>query len=223
MNDLHPGLVRIFKILVPIFVVLGLLLTAIRLLLTPIFVQFEYSTPNFPEDRYGFTKEDRLKWAPYALDYLVNNEGISFLGDLTFEDGSLLYNERELSHMLDVKNLTQAALKVWYFVLVVLLGFGIWAWRANWLTAYKQMLGSGGKATVIVIGVLILGIMVGFNAVFTGFHRIFFMGDTWLFSYSDTLIRLFPIRFWRDVFIALGLFSLSGGVALWVGFGRGKQ
>jgi len=42
--------------------------------------------PYFPADEYGFTKEDRLKWAPFALDYLVNSADISYLGDLTFDD-----------------------------------------------------------------------------------------------------------------------------------------
>ncbi|MBN2500447.1 MAG: TIGR01906 family membrane protein [Anaerolineales bacterium] len=222
MNSLHPALARIFNILVPIFVVLAILIGAIRILVTPAFVRFEYATPNFPEDRYGFTEADRLKWAPYAVNYLVNSADPSYLGDLTFEDGSPLYNERELSHMLDVKNLTQAALKVWYGVLVVLLGLGIWAWRGDWLVEYQRMLGSGGKATVLFILALLVGVGLGFDAMFTGFHRIFFTGDTWLFNYSDTLIRLFPIRFWRDVFIALGVFSLVGGSALWLAFGRRK-
>ena len=217
MNSLHPALARTFNILVPIFTVLAILITAVRLLVTPVFVRFEYATPNFPEDRYGFTKADRLKWAPYAVDYLVNSAEVSFLGDLTFEDGSPLYNERELSHMRDVKNLTQAALKVWYVALVGLFGLGIWASRGGWLPEYKRMLGNGGKATVLFILALMVGIALGFDAVFTGFHRIFFTGDTWLFSYSDTLIRLFPIRFWRDVFIALGVLSLAGGGALSAG------
>ena len=29
-----------------------------------------------------------------------------------------------------------------------------------------------------------------------------------MFYTSDTLIRLFPMRFWQDAFIAVGLFSL---------------
>lgn len=38
---------------------------------------------------------------------------------------------------------------------------------------------------------------------FTTFHRIFFEGDTWTFPLSDTLIRLFPMRFWIDVAIVI--------------------
>ncbi|HET9906547.1 MAG TPA: hypothetical protein VFQ23_07895, partial [Anaerolineales bacterium] len=64
-------------ILIPI-VLIGL---GLRILLSPFFLRLEYNMPYFPPDEYGFTKEDRLKWAPYALDYLVNNEDISYLAD----------------------------------------------------------------------------------------------------------------------------------------------
>lgn len=37
------------------------------------------------------------------MNYLTNDEGIEFLGDLKFPDGSPVYNERELHHMVDVK------------------------------------------------------------------------------------------------------------------------
>jgi hypothetical protein len=66
--------------------------------------------PGFPADRYGFTTADRLYWADIAVDYLVNTAGIEFLADLRFEDGSPVYNERELKHMVDVKNRGQRRL-----------------------------------------------------------------------------------------------------------------
>src|SRR5574339_1291855 len=102
-------------ILVPV-VLIGL---GLRVLLTPLFLRIEYNMPYFPPDEYGFTKADRLKWAPYALDYLVNSADISYLGDLKFEDGTPLYNERELSHMEDVKRVTKGALNVWYITLSI--------------------------------------------------------------------------------------------------------
>ena len=76
-------------------VLVFLLLTGVRLLLTNAFVKLEYSMPGFPEDTYGMTKAQRLEYAPIALDFLLNGADESFLGDLTFEDGTLLYNERE--------------------------------------------------------------------------------------------------------------------------------
>src|SRR5574339_985858 len=100
-------------ILVPV-VLIGL---GLRVLLTPLFLRIEYNMPYFPPDEYGFTKEDRLRWAPYALNYLINNEDISYLADLKFDDGTPLYNERELSHMDDVKRVTQSSLRIWYITL----------------------------------------------------------------------------------------------------------
>ena len=35
-----------------------------------------------------------------------------------------------------------------------------------------------------------------------------------MFEWSDTLIRMFPERFWRDIFILVGALSLGGGLAL---------
>jgi uncharacterized membrane protein len=51
---------------------------------------------------------------------------------------------------------------------------------------------------------------------FTAFHAVFFEGDTWLFQFSDSLIRMFPLRFFQDVFIILGVLTLLGGVGLWL-------
>jgi uncharacterized membrane protein len=37
---------------------------------------------------------------------------------------------------------------------------------------------------------------------------------SWLFSYSDTLIRLFPMQFWFDAMLAISLFSFAGRLLL---------
>ena len=93
---------RILSLIVTLLIPLALLFLGLRLLLTPAFLQLEYRMPGFPDDSYGFTLEDRLHWSRYAVEYLVNDSGIEYLGNLIFEDGSPLFNERELSHMLDV-------------------------------------------------------------------------------------------------------------------------
>ena len=210
--------------LVAILVPLALIGLGLRVLLTPMFLQIEYNMPYFPSDTYGFTKEDRLKWAPYALDYLVDSADISYLSDLTFEDGTPLYNERELSHMKDVKRVTKAALILWYVVLAVLLGLAVWSKFGHWEPAYRQGLMRGGWLMVglaVTIGlIVVIGIAISpdvFWNFFVGFHRLFFKGDTWLFLFSDTLIRLFPIRFWQDAFLLAAITALGGGIALGLG------
>ncbi|MBL6966001.1 MAG: TIGR01906 family membrane protein [Anaerolineales bacterium] len=205
-------------ILVPVILVLG----AVRLLLTPLFVQIEYRMPNFPEDRYGFTQQDRLHWSKFALEYLLNGAGIEYLGDSVFEDGTPLYNERELQHMLDVQVVVEAAMRVLYFSLGFVLLAGVWAQRGDWWWQYRQSIARGGWLTAAILVALIVGILLSFDALFVAFHKIFFEGDTWIFLYSDTLIRLFPVRFWQDAFITVGGLALLGGVGLGYFAGRAR-
>ncbi len=194
---------------------LVLVLTSVRLLLTHQFVTIEYHLPGFPEDSYGMTQQQRLEYAPLALDYLLNDQGISFLGDQHFPDGTPLYNERELGHMDDVKALTQIFLRVWLLLTALLVAIAAVAWRFEWWDEFRGWLARGGRLTVFLILILLAFTLLSFDALFVEFHSIFFQGDSWLFLYSDTLIRLFPIRFWQDVFIAIAAFSLLGGAALW--------
>jgi len=208
----------ILQWLLVIAIPLVLLMTAVRLMLTPVFVQLEYRMPGFPQDQYGFGQADRLHWGQVALDYLLNDQGIDFLGDLTFEDGTPLYNQRELSHMEDVKALVQSGQKVWLGLLVVVVALGFWSKKAGWWPVYSRCLGRGGRLTILLIILMVMFVFINFNQLFTGFHHIFFEGDTWLFYYSDTLIRLFPIQFWRDAFILIGILTAGGGAFLWYRF-----
>jgi integral membrane protein (TIGR01906 family) len=210
--------------LVTFLIPLALIGLAIRVLLSPIFYKTEYNLPYFPPDEYGFTKEDRLKWAPYAVNYLVNNEDISYLGNLRFDDGTTLYNERELRHMNDVKRVTQEVLRAWYISLAILLALGVWAWLGGWWDGYRLGLMRGGWLMVglaVTIGIIVVvGIAVNpnvFDTFFVAFHSLFFEGDSWLFLFSDTLIRLFPIRFWQDAFLWAAVIALGGGIALALG------
>jgi integral membrane protein (TIGR01906 family) len=217
----------ILSSLVALLVPIALIGLGLRILLSPLFLRVEYNMPYFPPDEYGFTKEDRLRWAPYALDYLTNNEDISYLANLKFDDGRPLYNERELSHMDDVKLVTQGALRVWYITLALLFGLGIWAWFGGWWTAYLRGLRGGGWLMIglaVTVGlIVVVGIAINPNVFwnfFAGFHSLFFEGDSWLFLFSDTLIRLFPIRFWQDAFLWAAVIALGGGIALALGLKR---
>lgn len=212
-KTLSSTLSTITTLLTPI----ALVLLGIRILLTPIFPEIEYRTPNFPPDNYGFTQAERMHWAKNAIAYLNNDAGPEFLGDLTFDDGSPLYKESEVSHMLDVKILIQVALKVWGAALGLLLVFGIWARFGKWGQAYRQGLMRGGWLTLILTGILAVLASINFWEFFAQFHYLFFEGDTWVFLYSDTLIRLFPMRLWQDAFVMEGIIVVGGGLALGLG------
>lgn len=202
------------RLLLPLF----LLLTSLRMLLTVPYVQLSYSIPGFPDDPYGFTRAERERWAAVSLQYLLNDEEIDFLGHLQLEDGSSLFNSRELRHMRDVKVLTKSVLSVWLVATTIVAGGFSGLLLFGRLQEAGGALLRGGRWTLLGISGLALLLLVSFSFVFVGFHRIFFEGNTWLFFYSDTLIRLFPERFWQQVFAALVLLTaVLAGTTIVVG------
>jgi len=203
---------------------------ALRVLLTPLFYTIEYNLPYFPQDRYGFGREDRLRWAPFAVNYLINRADIDYLRQLRFDDESPLFNERELVHMQDVKRLVQASLRIWYGALSIQGFLWLFAWLGKWMRAYLAAWSRGGWWMIGLALILILiaagGILIDpdiFWDFFALFHQAFFEGNSWLFLYSDTLIRLFPIRFWQDAVLAASFICLGGGFGLAIGLGRFKD
>ena len=187
---------------------LVILMLAIRLLITPLFAWVQYHMPGFPDDPYGFTLEDRLFYSAPSIQYLVNSEDIEYLGALSFENGEPIYNARELSHMVDVKFVVtgmRIGMAAGIVLLVILSLVALkQGWRDKLLHSYRR---GAWLLLGIIFGILFL-LMINFNNLFTWFHQIFFESGTWLFYTSDTLIRLFPLRFWRDAFIAVGLVSV---------------
>ena len=212
-QKLQSALSYLTTLLTPIFL-LGL---GLRILLTPLFYNIEYRLPYFPEDNYGMTQAERLYWAPFAINYLINDADISYLGDLTFEDGSPLYNERELSHMYDVKLVTKASLRVWYLTVVLMAALGTWARFGGWWQTFREGLRRGGWLMIgLVVAVGLFG-AIAFRQLFTLFHALFFEGDSWIFLYSDTLIRQFPMQFWQDAFLWAGIIAVGGALGLALG------
>jgi integral membrane protein (TIGR01906 family) len=205
---------RILAWLITFLLPLALTFLGLRLLLTHAFLEVEYRTPGFPVDEYGFTLQDRLHWSKTSVDYLLNNADISFLGNLTFPDGSALFNERELSHMQDVKKVVQPVLWIGYAVWFLVLGLGLWARFGGWWPEYVRGLRRGGWLALGLVAAIGIFAGISFWQFFTVFHELFFTGDSWLFLYSDTLIRLFPLPFWEDAFLFAGVLDMLGGLAL---------
>lgn len=205
---------KIVSILLIIFLPFIILMAGVRLLISPSFAVVEYHRAGFPSDPYGFTQEQREAYSAYAITYLVNDADISYLGSLEDDQGQPIFRESELEHMVDVKHVVRTSLTVWY----ALIGFSLAA--SIWLIVMRQgiwlvrALRWGGWVTLFLILGMLVAIALSFNQLFDAFHRIFFTEGTWLFFESDTLIRLFPMVFWRDAFIFVGGFTLLVGVLL---------
>ncbi len=219
MKIVHIALSWLVTLLLPV----ALAFLGMRLILTHAYLQIEYRMPGFPPDDYGFTLADRLHWSAAAWDYELNSPAVKSLAVLTFPDGTPLYNEREVSHMQDVKNVVGPAMLAGYGVWLAILAAGLWARFGGWWPQFLAGVRRGGWLTVAVVALVGGFAATSFWTFVTDFHGLFFSGNSWLFEYSDTLIRLFPLRFWQDTFLYIGIIALAGGLALALGLKPGRK
>lgn len=194
------------------------LLLGIHLLIwtAQVWVPLEYRLPGFPADRYGFSYEQRVRWSEVDISYLVSGDTIAFFDDYYLESGEPMHNPRELRHMEDVKQLIDASRIALGVLAVAVLGGHLYMGLRHGRSEAGMSMMAGGRLTLLLMIVLGGGIAVSFNSLFVGFHHIFFTGDTWLFSYSDTFIRLYPERFWLDAFVYIVLLTLIQALLSWL-------
>jgi len=207
---------RILRLLLALLIGVVLILTSVRIVLltAPLWVPLEYRMPGFPEDRYGFSLQERIYWSSIDLDFLSSGEGIEYFERFTLDDGSPMHNARELRHMADVKRLIVQVGRTWWVVGISTLLLTLTLHIRGEGTLMLEALTLGARWSLLLVCAVIVGVLLAFGVLFVGFHRIFFEGDTWLFQYSDTFIRLYPERFWRDTFILLALLNVivAGGL-----------
>ena len=215
---------KVFSALVTLSIPIIISILSILVLLSPIFTNLEYRRPGFPDDSYGFTTAERLDFGNQTRRYLISNNTLEDLQQLVFENGDPIYIERELSHLEDVKIVLQGVLKVFYGAAAVYVLGGLIARSRGWQNIYLKAIFLGGKITAGLLVMILFLTLISFQALFTNFHLLFFEGDSWLFFYSDTLIRLFPVQFWQDIFLVFGILTLAGGILLgWVLPARMKE
>ncbi len=190
----------IVTVCVPVF----MLLVSLQAVTSHRFVRWLYTRPAFPPDPYGLTTQQRIALAEVCVDYLRSDGDIVLLAELRLPGGDLAFNERELDHMIDVQ-------RVFHQVIVAGAAAGfvavagplaIWAIARSRRRAARALL-RGGWVTIGLLLAVGAYMALSWQSFFTRFHQVFFDSGTWLFDYSDTLIRLFPIRFWIAVALAI--------------------
>ena len=192
---MKPFVQTVLVVLFPFLV----LLAWVRIMLFPVFVQVEYQRPGFPPDPYGFSAQERIHWAEVSAQYLLSSAGPEYFSHYALPDGSPLYNEREVKHMADVHDLLQKGMLLLAIIGgVFLLGCAFLFWKDR--TALWKTIATAGKAAFILLLAVLITVALAWNWAFVAFHEVFFSGGTWMFPYSDTLIRLFPETFWQDGF-----------------------
>lgn len=216
-------LVQFLKLLIILLIPFVIILGTVRLLATEPYLAFEYNKSDFPEDPIGFDRPQRLAHGAANLQFVTQDQPLADLSG-QMHNGAPLYNSRELKHMQDVQYIYQAAWQAWRFALILAVLSGlVLAWRKESRSALASAIQSGGAVTAGLVVLIGLTAIAAWKVWFVLFHRVFFAAGSWTFDFSDTLIRLFPEKFWNDAALTISSLSLiAGSLLLWVGSRLGK-
>lgn len=215
-------LTQILKLLIISLITIFIVGGAVQLLATDPYLAFEYGKANFPPDPFGYTQQERFDLASSNIHYVRAHLPSDALSKQAL-NGAPVYNPREVSHMADVQAVFQSVLRVWQAAFILLLLMGLVLWQKGERQALASAIQSGGLLTSgIILSIALLAIFA-WQFWFEMFHLFFFDPGSWLFSYSDTLIRLFPVEFWFDATLTISVLSLAGGLLLALIGWRGKR
>lgn len=198
-----------------------LVVNGFRLLATDTFVRWELGRDGFPQDRYGLTHDQREALALTGLESISpGSAGIVLLERARLPDESQAFDQRELSHMRDVRTLFGFALRGQLVAALVIVALALGLARTRLRAVVPRGLLGGALLTIAIAVLAVPLILLGFEGFFTRFHEVFFSGDSWRFSNTETLIRLYPDLFWQDVSrltaaIAVGQALVLAPLAWW--------
>jgi len=210
----------------PAFIVL----LCLRIVWNPWFVSWEYGKPDFPPDTYGFTNEQRigyvLQWVEYYNSNISPEAGAAAFSALRMPGTDQpLYSPYEVSHMVDVRLLTDTLWRL----LPVAGGIVIGGLLLLLISRYTRRDGyaalfMGGLISTLLLLATILFVLLSWRTFFITLHDVFFPPGTWQFDWTSTLIRIFPDRFWFDAGVLLvgGALGISVLVTL-VGYLLGRR
>ncbi len=231
MNRHLPDRYRgpVFRWVIALVIPVFLVLTAARILVNSWYPRFEYAKPDFPPDPYGFTTAERLERATVCIDFLNSRQppaqAVAMIAALRLPNSSAaLFTQAELGHMVDVKRFTDLLWRIWRAAgIVLLLCLALLAFRRLDANLYAALFG-GGLLTVALLAGLAVFVLVGWRTFFIGFHELFFPQGNWTFDWSDSLIRLFPDKFWFDAGVLIvGGTLLAGATVLGIGYWLGRR
>ncbi len=199
-TQLYQSLLKLFCFLISLLVPAALLLGGVTRSISPAYPRQAYKF--LPADEQGLTQAERLDLALITLAYLQHPEpaetAVGFLENQRLPGTNQpLYNERELAHLVDVKQLTDR-LTGWSETLNWLLGLSLLAlvaWPATRFTAVKAFQ-RGAALSFFLLTACFMFILSFWPLFFFGFHHWLFPPGSWSFAGVDTLIRLFPEAFW---------------------------
>ncbi|MBI4289140.1 MAG: TIGR01906 family membrane protein [Chloroflexi bacterium] len=139
---------------------------------------------------------------------------------IVLKSGVSLYNEKEIVHLKDVKDLIQFDYRLQWIALAYVAGYAALALalrRKRALAGLGRAMTYGGGLTLALMGMLGVAMVVAFDRVFIAFHLIGFSNMLWVLDpATDRLIQMFPEGFFFDAALYLAGVTLGGALGVGV-------
>ena len=121
------------------------------------------------------------------INYLKNNEPLKY------------FNEKEILHMKDVKNIIQKTIYLFYLSTITALLISFYFFYKKQYQKIIFSLKNSSIITIVSLSILTAILLISFNNTFIYFHKLLFTNNLWLLDpKKDLLINLFPKQFFID-------------------------
>ncbi|PKM69391.1 MAG: TIGR01906 family membrane protein [Firmicutes bacterium HGW-Firmicutes-19] len=180
----------------------------------------DFYSKNETAEQVGVSFDDLMISTEVLLDYTRGK--LDSLDVAVTVDGrsEMMFNKREVDHMVDVKDLYLGALlirnmAVVFFIFVLLIDVLTkkFSFELHW-----QSVKQAGTIMFALIAFIVMAAVIDFNTFWTNFHLIFFRNDLWLLNpNTDRLILMVPLNFFITLVTRIILASIAG-LASVIGF-----
>lgn len=206
----------IIKNIILIFIALSAILFSITMSINIITKDkeyyYEYSQENNITEYTGLNADKVEDMYSNLIDYIYKGDESLINKD---------FNEREVSHMVDVHKLYNLNMTVTYItsgILIASIIYLVIAYKNN-ISLYRDLRFIRNAFLIILLAIIILAgiISLDFDQAFIKFHELFFNNDFWLLDpRTDVMIRMLPQDFFMNMAIRIGKALLAHLVVLFV-------
>ena len=176
---------------------------------------------NGVPERTGLPVSELDSAADQIKDYFANDAERLDVRVNTLQGEVSLFDEREILHMIDVKDLMRyvATVSVWTGIALAICAVaGLTIRRREFFASLSRWLRWCALVWGILIAAVVVISIIDFTWIFTQFHLLSFANDLWqLDPFRHYLLLLFPERFFLEATLFIALLTVIEFTGLYVG------
>ncbi len=214
---------KLFKIIAPIAglaLLLGIFINCIDFWgFNRDFYRAEYAKLSTAQ-YIGITEDELTQTTEVLLDYITDERDNLNVTAVVNGVERQVFNEKEIAHMVDVKNLYLGAMTfglICFAICAVICGVIVYFRRVKSIMFLAKGFIHANFLFLGILAVVGLWAVFDFNSFWTSFHHVFFAGnDLWILDpTTDILIMMVPSQFFFDLVMSIVLtFVVVDGILL---------